>query len=488
MWRTGNRPLLDELLRWLSRVTGKFSFPKGTIYTTMNMTLRLASLAVGAALTAAAWAFAPFQGLSTATEDGTDPHQRTNLFVTDSASPYPYRIPAIAKAYNGDLVAVSDLRPCGADIGYGRVDLMCRISPDNGATWGKEFAIVRGSGVKGAYDCGFGDAALVADGDSPAMLLICVSGNTVYFSSKRTAPAAISRFYSYDNGRTWSAPQNITEDIYKLFDKSALGPVDGCFAGSGRICQSRIVKKGRYYRLYMALAAHPNGNRVLYSDNFGKTWAVLGDVDSSPAPKGDEPKCEELPDGTVVLSSRAEGGRYFNLFTYTNARRAQGSWGQAAFSGEKNHGTVAKGNACNGEILILPAMRMEDRAEVYVALQSVPMGPGRANVGIYYKELASKADFSSPEAFASDWDGVMQVSRINSAYSTMTQQQDGRIAFFFEEETFGKAYTNVYESFSLGEITGEAYNFYPAVDRSLFVESVGGGMPLRKAVVKHPLR
>lgn len=441
----------------------------------MNLSPRLAALALCASFAAVSWAQTPAPRL-----EGTNP-TRQNLFVTDSTSAAPYRIPALAKAHNGDLVAVSDYRPCGSDIGYGRVDLVERRSIDNGATWSPERTIVAGTGEAGTLHCGFGDAALVADGESGDLLLICVAGNTVYFRSKRSEPMPVCRLYSHDNGNTWSAPEEITQQVYGLFDQSKLGAVDGLFAGSGRICQSRVVKAGSHYRLYMALCAHPGGNRVVYSDDFGKTWAVLGGVDSAPAPKGDEPKCEELPDGTVILSSRADGGRLFNLFTYTDARKAAGNWGEVAFSGEANRGTVAKGNACNGEILILPAVRQSDRRELYVALQSVPLGPGRVHVGVYYKELASRADFATPAAFAADWDGCLQVSRMNSAYSTMTLQGDGRIGFFYEEETFGKAYTNVYEAFTLGQLTGGSYEYAPSVSCKAYVKAVTKGTPLRAA-------
>ncbi|MBS7407877.1 MAG: exo-alpha-sialidase, partial [Prevotellamassilia sp.] len=47
----------------------------------------------------------------------------------------PYRIPAIASTACGDLLAFTDHRPCGSDIGYGEVDIMCRISRDGGRSW-----------------------------------------------------------------------------------------------------------------------------------------------------------------------------------------------------------------------------------------------------------------------------------------------------------------------------------------------------------------
>ena len=57
-----------------------------------------------------------------------------NLFVTMPGKT-PYRIPAICTAKNGQIVAISDYRPCGGDIGFGEVDIKARISTDNGKTW-----------------------------------------------------------------------------------------------------------------------------------------------------------------------------------------------------------------------------------------------------------------------------------------------------------------------------------------------------------------
>lgn len=382
------------------------------------------------------------------------------LFKT-RAGQIPYRIPAIATAKNGNIIAVSDYRHCGADIGFGRVDLHYRISKNNGKTWSDEFSLVEGDGVKGSTKCGYGDAALVADAKSNEVLLVCVTGNTVYGwdSTTRQNPNRVAVLRSEDCGETWGEPLEITEDIYSLFDQSALGPVQSLFFGSGRICQSRKIKVGKYYRIYAALCARPGGNRVVYSDDFGRSWKALGDIHTSPAPKGDEPKIEELPDGNVLLSSRAWGGRHYNIYTYTSPATAEGAWQQVAVSQDQKGGVVAKENSTNGEILIINAVNCSTGKRVPLALQSVPLGPGRANVGIYYKPLASKDDYATSAAFATGWSGPYQVSTINSAYSTMCLQPDGRIGFFYEEETYGPntAYTNMYIPLAIDQITKGEY-------------------------------
>lgn len=373
----------------------------------------------------------------------------------------PYRIPAIATAKNGNLIAVSDYRHCGADIGFGRVDLHYRISNDNGQHWSKELTMVEGDGITGSPRCGYGDCAIVADAKSSEVLVVCVTGNTVYghATTTRQNPNRVAVLRSYDNGETWNAPEEITESIYTLFDKSSLGPVQSLFFGSGRICQSRQIKVGKYYRIYAALCARPGGNRVVYSDDFGRTWKALGDVNVSPAPQGDEPKIEELPSGDVLLSSRSWGGRHYNIYNYISRRKATGLWQEVAVSNEQEGGVVAKQNSTNGEILIVDALNNATGKAVPLALQSVPLGPGRANVGIYFKPLSSSYNYETSANFATDWQGPYQVSDINSAYSTMCLQADGRIGFFYEEETYGPntAYTEMYIPLSVEQITKGAF-------------------------------
>lgn len=398
------------------------------------------------------------------------PEPSFDVFPTLTTAAIPYRIPAIAKAYNGDIIAVADYRHSRADIGMavnGRIDLHARISKDNGVTWGEIFPIIEGQGAESPdfMNVGFGDPCIVADSESPRVMVLSCAGNVSFPSGQRDNHQNIARFYSEDNGATWSKPVDIAESIYSQFDSSTVGSAKAMFIGSGKISQSKTVKVKDYYRLYCAVLLknehNTNTNYVLYSDDFGDTWSVLGGVNVAPIPGGaDEPKADELPDGSVLVSSRCSGGRYYNIFSFTDSKKAEGSWGEARFSGASNNGTTAVSNSTNGEIMIVPVTRKSDSKNMYLLLQSLPFGSGRANVGIYYKELESLRDFLTPETVARDWDGRHQSSNLSSAYSTMCMQADSTIAFLYEEDTYGTSgggYTIVYKNYSIEYITDSAY-------------------------------
>ena len=343
-----------------------------------------------------------------------------------------YRIPSIVECKSGKLIAFTDHRYDNKDIGGGRhLDIVMKTSQDKGATWsGPEQMVAKGgNGVATSFDCAHGDAATVVDRKTGRILLMCASGGIGYWESSHKKPIMMGRYYSDDT--------------------------------SGRICQSKQIKVGKYYRVYTALATR-QGNRILYSDDFGETWAVLGKNVAESAPRGDEAKIEELPNGNVLLSSRVMGGRFFNVYSYADKKSATGSWGKVAMSGAANHGVVAKKNACNGEVLLVNAKK--NGKKVKLLLQSVPCGPNRVNVGIYYKALNSPADYATPEAIAKDWEGCYQVSDTTSAYSTMVQGKDGSIFFLLEENAFRHPETEPddyydirFDKLSIGQITNGQY-------------------------------
>lgn len=369
-----------------------------------------------------------------------------------------YRIPSIVECKSGKLIAFTDHRYDNRDIGGGRhLDIVMKTSADKGATWsGAEQMVAKGgNGVATSFDCAHGDAATVVDRKTGRILLMCASGGIGYWESSRKKPIMMGRYYSDDEGKTWKG-EEVPRQIYDL-----MPDVESAFFTSGRICQSKQIKVGKYYRVYTVLATR-QGNRILYSDDFGETWAVLGKNVAEAAPRGDEAKVEELPNGNVLLSSRVTGGRFFNIYSYADKKSATGSWGKVAMSGAANHGVTAKDNACNGEVLLVDAKK--NGKKVKLLLQSVPCGPERTNVGIYYKALESPSDYATPDAIAKNWEGCYRVSDTTSAYSTMVQGKDGSIFFLLEENAFRHPETEPddyydirFDKLSIGQITNGQY-------------------------------
>lgn len=394
----------------------------------------------------------------------------------------PYRIPAITTVqqgpHKGRLIAVSDYRYCHGDIGAGRIDLYLSTSDDNGASWTRPGhfrgadgqPVAQGTGIGNDdsnlqnLDCGFGDAAIVSDRETGELLMVACCGHMNFGRSMRANPQPSARWWSTDGGDTWTAPDYTHwEQVYALFDGTAPGGyIDSQFIGSGRIFQSPTVKVGSHYRVYcvntaLNKAEGYQANWVLYSDDLGRTWAVLGGAETPAVPtRGDEPKCEELPDGSILLASRRAGNdRNFNIFRYTDVAGGRGTWGEVCVTDMGNPGGTIQ--QCNGEIMILPVKNSATGARAYIALQSFPAGPmqsdwDRRNVSIGWKLLASAEDFDSPADFAK-WDGFHRVSNIGSGYSTMTLQHDGRIGFLYEEDVHGCGYSIVYAPITLSEIT-----------------------------------
>ena len=102
---------------------------------------------------------------------------------------------------------------------------------------------------------------------------------------------------------------------------------------------------------------------------------------------------------------------------------------------------------------------------MHILLQSLPLGPSRRSVGIYYKELADQMDYLSPADIARDWDGVKRITELPSAYSTMVWQADNRLGFLYEEETHCTSnyayggYTIVYDCLTVEELTDGEYSY-----------------------------
>ena len=400
----------------------------------------------------------------------------------------PHRIPAIVKSGN-TVIVFADKRYSGGDVGqqtddtYGyRIDTKIRKSYDNGETWTEDITIAEGFAgtLKKVWGYtyldddgyGYGDVAVVADREnSQNIVYFCVAGNKQFISSEKGSTNKIYRFRSNDGGVTWTY-KDITTEIYE----TTLGNnFDGAFFSSGSILQSSMIKVGSHYRLYAAI--HTNRKTggfigigetnnltttVVYSDDFGETWYRLGTTGTGVTiTDGNEAKCQELPNGDIVVSSRAANGRIFNIYHYnslpTSANTASGIWKTQAKA------TFCNDSGTNGEFLIIKAVG-KDGAGLY-ALQSMPAGPstgtGRSNLAIFYKKIGDKDgnaignNYTDPAIFASEWEEAIRVSNTTSAYSSMTMLDEKTIGFVYEEDylDYGSgAYDIKFKKFNIEEI------------------------------------
>ena len=363
-----------------------------------------------------------------------------------------YRIPAFAVTNDGTLLAVTDLRYGNpSDLGNNhRIDLLIQHSEDNGRNWLSEVNITK---TLPSDQTGYGDAAIVADRESNDVLILCVTGNISYQAGSAGNHLRVIKYLSHDGGKTFPEKKDISDRIFRF---NSLW--ESLFFGSGRIMQSRYIKTGNHYRIYSALLSrgysNDYGNTVVYSDDFGSTWHVLGDATNSPILDGDEAKVEELPDGSVVLSSRngTASGRLINIFTYSNPDMGAGNWST------KETLDLGGGSGTNGEILIVKACKADTKVPVYLAFQSLPDGPGRKNVTIHWRKLTngtiSVNDFISASAWSSH---SYLVQDEDSAYSTMDVQRDGGIGFLYERNTRGLDYDIAYKNLPIDVITDGAY-------------------------------
>lgn len=400
-------------------------------------------------------------------------HKETILYNSSNTKTAPYRIPAIVTMSNGEILAISDYRPGGNDVGNGgEVDIYARISNDNGATWSGDDNTPHDNTsniikvADGTSSLAYGDAAVAAHSETGDVLVLCVGGNSTKFASATTST---KNYYTYmfsssDYGRTWTST-NVTSTFKGSTSLLKNKNVCSMFFASGRLLVSKHTP-GRVYGAILTReynSGYANYNYVFYTDDFGQSWSMLG---SDYAISGaDEAKLEELPNGDILISSRTSGGRNFNIYSASTQ-----SWGT------QQKVTFTDGNATNGELMIYRGVYKvgETTGATYdIMLQSLPTASNRAKVSVFYRPVENKV--YSVSEIASNWVKGIEVYDGNSAYSAMTIMPNGEIGFLYEKDYYssnsGDNYNSscakggtaniVFMPLTVEEITGGAYTTTP---------------------------
>ena len=333
-----------------------------------------------------------------------------------------YRIPAVITAKDGSIVAVTDKRKYNEGDLPQDIDIVCNRSTDGGHTWSEPYTIALGTGV----NHGFGDCALAWSNDDNGLIAAFVGGVGLWNSTpSNPIRSYISR--SYDNGQTWTEPEDITHFIFgdnciipehQTWRASFFGSGNGLHTSTGRIMFVAAIREG---------SAQSLNNYAVYSDDNGQTWQVSGRASVG----GDEAKVTELADGRILMSIRHGGNRWYNI---------------SEDGGETWQPTTSTwyditAPACNGDMIRFTAENQgHDKNRL---LHSVPYGSSRTNVSVY-------VSYDEGET----WPVRKCIVPYSSAYSSLCILPDGTIGLYVEEEYAGASgYSTVFYNFSLNWLT-----------------------------------
>jgi sialidase-1 len=228
-----------------------------------------------------------------------------------------YRIPAIVKAPDGQLLAFAEARRsnCGD---FGDVDLVLKRSHDNGTRWGPLEKVVDFGEMQA------GNPAPVFDLTDPAYpkgrLFLFYNTGSAHEADVRKGKAIREVWYrtSTDQGRTWSAPVNITSQTSRPRAPGVNAAYDfpddwRSYANTpGHALQIQNgPKKGRIFVAANHSAGPPQEHfrdysaHAFFTDDHGRTFRLSPTIGF---PGGNEAIAAETSDGSLLFNFRNQSG------------------------------------------------------------------------------------------------------------------------------------------------------------------------------------
>ncbi|MBZ4192448.1 sialidase family protein [Niabella beijingensis] len=223
------------------------------------------------------------------------------IFSADKEGYNSYRIPCMARAKNGNLIAFAEGRKYSV-LDYGDIDLVYKISHDNGQSWSKlKVVISDGEGT-------WGNPAAVTDEQTGRIWLFLSWNDERHsqhggrFNGMEFMPVNTwgqRRLFvtcSDDNGITWTRPVDYTGTLVPPdYTWDAVGPGIGIQIVQGKYKGRLII---------------PAGRRNIYSDDHGTTWKYRR------IPPGTfEGTVTELSNGQLMRNDRGVGARWSGSHT-----------------------------------------------------------------------------------------------------------------------------------------------------------------------------
>jgi sialidase-1 len=229
--------------------------------------------------------------------------EQSDVFVSGIDGYHTYRIPALATSKKGTVLAFCEGRKnSGSD--SGQVDLLLKRSTDGGLTWRSQQIVW----ADGTNTCG-NPTAVVDQVTGDIWLLMTwncgADSERAIDAGKGIDTRRVFITYSSDDGVTWAAPCEITQQVKQpQWRWYATGPGNGIQLTRGRYAGRLVIPAN--HTDHTAASRHPSHSHVIYSDDHGRTWH-LGGVEEEMT---NESAVLECADGSLLQNMRSYHGKH----------------------------------------------------------------------------------------------------------------------------------------------------------------------------------
>ena len=358
-----------------------------------------------------------------------------------------YRIPAITRASDGTLVALSDARKMHIHDVTNSIDVVSRRSSDNGKTWSDYVVIFQGS--QSGEDCkywkGYGDAA-VASFANGTVMATAIHGFGL--AGDRNDPATdVVWKVSRDNGKSWGSEYTMDQSLFGGL-RGNISPGNICVANEGYLKGKALVglrtstspnynsgSSARHQRIY-CLTYDPDKNewtRIRIRSGYSSAQDYLENTSNYL----DEVQFVQVAIDQYILSVRsdASGKRLFYRLTFTSATQATAT--MISQSG------MNLTNPCNGDLIKYAAKDGTQYILHTVPKDMVYNGDNcRTSLSAYYTKLSTSGNLIwtrslnlfDPFDDTSGGAAKTGIGAMDEAaqYSSLSMQEDGTIAVLME--------------------------------------------------------
>ncbi len=359
--------------------------------------------------------------------------KKVPVFVSGNDGFKSYRIPAIIKAPNNDLLAFCEGR-VNSSSDFGNIDIVMKRSSDNGNTWSPIYIVANYDSLQA------GNPAPVVDLTDPAfpkgkIYLFYNTGNN-FESEVRKGLGVREVWYitSIDNGITWSKGVNITTQTHRPnqikfnplyhFDEDwrsyantpghALQITSGLY--KGRIYISANHSVGEPKNHFNDYAAHG-----FYTDDHGRSFKLSESVN---IPGSNESTAAELSNNGLLMNARNQNGEIKSRLTAIS-HNGGANWDTTYFD------TQLPDPVCEGSILNIG---VKDKKQV-LAFVNAADTKNRNN-------LTLRISFDEGKTWAKNIlvDASKEEKEManNSAYSDIVLLKKNNIGILYEKDNYSK--------------------------------------------------